>query len=69
MSRIEAPGLPEFRRRVSEQMAAMGWPMYEDDEGAVMLKLDGLLDVTITATLSVVNDLYAQDPDDPDPSA
>jgi hypothetical protein len=52
--RIVPDKLPEFRRLVADRMSAYGWPMYEDDEGAVYLKVDGLFDATITATLAVV---------------
>lgn len=64
MSRIEAPQLAEFRRLVADHMAAMGWPMHEDDEGAVMIKVDGLFDAVITATLQVVTGLPPRDEED-----
>ena len=60
--RIIPDGLPEFRRLVADRMSAYGWPMYEDDEGAVYLKVDGLFDATITATLAVVTG--APEPED-----
>lgn len=62
--RVIAKGLPEFRALVAEQMAAYGWPMYEDDEGATYIKVDGLFDAVITASLAVIGDRMRGEADD-----
>lgn len=47
-------GLDEMRRLVADELTRMGWQMVEDDEGALMLKIDGFLDGVITATTSAL---------------
>ncbi len=54
-SRLAPDGLPEFRHAVAERMAASGWPMVHDDQGSVLLELDGLLDAIIVATATEIS--------------
>ena len=55
--RVEPDILIEMRRRVAAQLTLMGWPMYEDDDGDLMLKVGGFFDATLAAAFRVLHDL------------
>jgi hypothetical protein len=59
MSRIPPQDkLASFRNLVVQDMADRGWPMHEDDDGHVMVRIEGLMDAIITSTFSVVADHF-----------
>lgn len=65
MSRIPPrEGLARFRDLVAQDMADRGWPMHEDNDGHVMVRIDGLMDAIITSTFSVVAEHFNDDEDD-----
>ena len=64
MSRIEQPEIVEWRRAIAEGLSVMGWPMFDDDEGNMMLRVDGFFDAVIVATIRTIKPTDAEEGDD-----